>query len=305
MVATVADRLRAYLDVLTRDLDEELGGREAARRAHLSRHHFDRLLRAAVGEPPGALRRRLLLERAAFEMKRGTKVIDAALGAGYDSPGSFTRAFAEAHGRPPREFAGSGRSYQIPAPNGIHYHPPASIRVPGSEGGASMDFIDRILEHDDWVTRRILETAATLPADALDRPLDLGQGNHPEVTGTNLRELLDRLVFTKETWTASLTGRPFDEDGPTTPEALMNRWCDVFPVFAATVRKVRDEKGWDDALIDTTCQPPETFVTGAAVLHVVTHTAYRRGLVLGVLRNFGAGDLDWGDPIDWERGMRS
>ena len=54
-----ADRLREILDLLEASLDEpQLAGAELAGRAYLSRFHFDRLVRAALDEPPGAFRRR-------------------------------------------------------------------------------------------------------------------------------------------------------------------------------------------------------------------------------------------------------
>jgi AraC family transcriptional regulator len=43
--------------------EREVTGVELARRAHLSRFHFDRLVAASLGESPAAFRRRILLER--------------------------------------------------------------------------------------------------------------------------------------------------------------------------------------------------------------------------------------------------
>jgi AraC-like DNA-binding protein len=51
--------------------------------------------------------------------------------AGYNSLAAFSRAFARAHGVPPSRFAGSGRPVQLDAPNGVHFHPPAGLLVPG------------------------------------------------------------------------------------------------------------------------------------------------------------------------------
>jgi AraC-like DNA-binding protein len=64
-------------------LDEGLDGRALAARAMLSPFHFNRLVRAGIGEPPAAFRRRLLLERAAWQLGRGASVIEASLDAGY------------------------------------------------------------------------------------------------------------------------------------------------------------------------------------------------------------------------------
>jgi hypothetical protein len=49
----------------------------------MSRTLLDRLVKAAAGEPTATFRRRLLLERAAFQLRVGRwPVIDVAVGAG-------------------------------------------------------------------------------------------------------------------------------------------------------------------------------------------------------------------------------
>ena len=72
------------------------------RGVHLSRFHFDRLVSAAAGEPPAALRRRVLLERAAYRLvTTDHDVLRVAVEAGYASNEAFTRAFRRAFGRAP------------------------------------------------------------------------------------------------------------------------------------------------------------------------------------------------------------
>ena len=79
--------------------DHEAAGDALAARLHLSRFHFDRLVSAAAGEPPGALRRRVLLERAAYRLiTTDHDVLAVAVEAGYASHEAFTRAFARAFG---------------------------------------------------------------------------------------------------------------------------------------------------------------------------------------------------------------
>jgi transcriptional regulator GlxA family with amidase domain len=56
---STADRLRWILDLVEESLGQPgLTGDDLAARACLSRFHFDRLAAAALGEPPGARRRR-------------------------------------------------------------------------------------------------------------------------------------------------------------------------------------------------------------------------------------------------------
>ena len=131
----MADRLRELIDLVLGSLDEpEADGAALARQAHFSRDHLDRLLAAATGESPVGLRRRLLLERAAWQLRTGAATpTEAATAAGYGSLAAFSRAFARAHGVPPSEFG--ARSIELEAPNGIHFHPPAGLLIPGVEPG--------------------------------------------------------------------------------------------------------------------------------------------------------------------------
>ena len=63
------DAFGQFVEVLAGTLDDqETSGAALASRLHLSRFHFDRLVSAAGGEPPGSLRRRILLERAAYRL---------------------------------------------------------------------------------------------------------------------------------------------------------------------------------------------------------------------------------------------
>ncbi|MGY2062129.1 AraC family transcriptional regulator, partial [Nocardia gipuzkoensis] len=60
--------------------------------------------------------------------------------------------------------------------------------------------------------------------------------------------------------------------------------------------------GWGDTLIDALCEPPESFVLGSVLAHVLTYSAHRRLLARHWLR----GELpdaanDYGDPIMWLR----
>ncbi|MBA3412106.1 MAG: helix-turn-helix transcriptional regulator, partial [Actinobacteria bacterium] len=93
------DRLRELIDIVVASVDEPVEPEGLAGRAYLSRFHFDRLLSAALGEPPVALRRRLLLERAAYLLlETDASVTEIGFHTGYASTEAFSRAFARAHG---------------------------------------------------------------------------------------------------------------------------------------------------------------------------------------------------------------
>jgi len=141
-----SDRLHELVDVLLESLDDPAAGSELARRAYLSRFHFDRLVAAALRESPGAFRRRLLLERAAYELgATGRSVTEVAFDAGYASPDGFTRAFRRCFGVTPSTFRSRGtREFRVAAPNGVHFHPPGGLLVPGdNQRRRPMDLTDR------------------------------------------------------------------------------------------------------------------------------------------------------------------
>src|SRR5438876_1205443 len=100
-----ADRLDALVPIIALTLDEAADGNALAGLACMSRFHFQRLFRRVMGETPGAFRRRLLLERAAYELAQSPlDVTNIAFNAGYDSLEGFSRAFHRAFSVAPSRF---------------------------------------------------------------------------------------------------------------------------------------------------------------------------------------------------------
>src|SRR5262245_6007333 len=88
--------------VVFESLDENGGTDQMARRAYRSRTQFFRVFRAFAEEPPAAMRRRLLLERAAWQLSRSElPVTEIAFDANYGSLEAFTRAFRKGFGVSP------------------------------------------------------------------------------------------------------------------------------------------------------------------------------------------------------------
>lgn len=301
-----ADRLRDVIDAVLEALDSGLDGRAIAASAMLSPFHFNRLVRAGIGEAPAAFRRRLVLERAAWRLTQGVTVTDAGLEAGYDAAEAFSRAFARAHGVPPSRFRETPRDFRLSAPNHIHFHPPGGLLLPGQPRTATMDLSDRFVEHEHWHTARLLEGAATLSDAALDRDVRPGMIVHEfEGPESNLRTILERLVFTKEVWTAAIGGRDIPARGERSIAALQARLAAVQPQFAALVRRIRDRHEWDDAFVDALCTPPVSFTFGSVIAHILSASVIRRHTVIGVLRELGVKDVETRDPIEWERLVES
>lgn len=289
------------------NLDELTDGDALARDAHYSRFHFQRMFRGLTGEAPGSCRRRLRLERAAYQLLQSKRsVTEIAFESGFDSLEGFSRAFHKAAGMPPSHFRrGRPVSWFLAAPNDIHYDPVvgAAIRLAQqTRQGETMDLTDILMQHDLWLTRRFLEKARSLSDAQLDEPL-AGIGNPLSFLGDDktLREMLHRLVSTKERWMDSVHGREENENPDKSVEGMLKRLDASFGEFAALTRKVRDENLWASSFMDMVCEPPETFTYSGMIAHVVTFSAYRRTAVIEAFEHFGIEDFVNGDPIEWQR----
>jgi AraC family transcriptional regulator len=296
----MADRLRSILDLVEASLDEpDLTGTDLAGRAYLSRYHFARLVSAAFGEPPGTFRRRLLLERAAHRLTGSDDpVIDVAFDSGYAAPEAFSRAFARAYGSPPSAYRlGSRRTHDLPAPSGIHFHPPGGLRLPAERRSTPMDVLERMIDHHLWLVGEIIDRESGLPDDALDRPIELSvEGIDLDPT---LRRVTDRLVGQLEMWVAAVGGATtMPADGDTSPAGLRERFDDIAPRFRDMALTPLREGRADDTFIDAVCDPPETFTYGGMVAHVLTFSAVRRTMAIGALESAGVRDLGAGDPMN-------
>ena len=238
-----------------------------------------------------------------------------AFSAGYDSLEGFLRAFHRAYGLPPSSYrAQACRAINLPANNSFHFAPARNRaerttspwphwRSSGLERGTStMDLTDRLIEHDAWMTQRLLTRARELTDAQLDSPLGIFKAPMPfDPCEDTLRAALARMIFTKEVWTAAVHARPLPDDPDNSLDGLSARLDTAFGEFAAIVHSVRDENWWDESFVDGICTPPETFTFGGMIAHVVTFSAYRRSIALKIMESMGLQDLGYGDPIEWER----
>ena len=173
------------------------------------RFHFDRLVSAAAGEPPAALRRRVLLERAAYRLvTTDHEVLEVALEAGYSSHEAFTRAFTRAYGQAPSRWRRHPTRFQIDAPSTVHFNPPGGLRVPAHRKVTAMDLLTRIVEHHVWLVGEMVTRAGGLADDVLDERVEISvEGIDCEPT---LRSLLSRLVGQLAMWDAATHDQPYD-----------------------------------------------------------------------------------------------
>ncbi|MEH3032478.1 MAG: helix-turn-helix domain-containing protein [Aeromicrobium erythreum] len=203
------DRLRELLDAVLDDDHPTLSA--MANGALSSPFHLSRLVTRHVGEPPVALRRRVLLERAAWRLQRGASVTDVAWESGYESVEGFSRAFARAFGHPPSAMPPpTERGHWLASPNGVHFHGPTVLYVDAADGveevGAG-DVTAVLVRHDLDDVRALIDLAAELDDQAY-RQVRLPGSRAIAWDGPDesIAEVLRHLVLAKVPWLATVEG---------------------------------------------------------------------------------------------------
>ncbi|MFC4783104.1 helix-turn-helix transcriptional regulator [Nocardioides sp. MAHUQ-72] len=301
-MTTSADTFAEFVDHLAEALDDpritEASGEEWAARLHFSRYHFDRMIRSVAGEPPSSLRRRILLERAAYRMITTTApLIDVAVEAGYGSHEAFTRAFTRAYGVPPATWRRRPGHIQIEAPSDVHFHPPGSLRLPARDKVSSMELLTKMVEHHVWLTGEMVRLAERLTDEQLDQPIELDVDDDRQT----IRSLLSRLVGQMGMWNAAMATRDYDwsVEEHESLSSLRERLATEGSTYLAHVREVVAAGRLDDTFVDALCEPAEVFTYGGMIAHVLTFAAHRRTLVVLAFGRHGISELGWGDPMTW------
>lgn len=298
------DEARRLREIVLDSLDREQDANGFARHAYRSRTQFYRVFRAMIEETPVAMRRRLLLERAAWQLAHTRfAVTDVGLDADYGSLEAFTRAFRNAFGVSPSLYRRMGATYtHLHSANGIHY---GCGNRDAKGADRFMDLFDIFSGQESWHTRRLLDLAKTLRDEQLDRPLPNPIQVFPwDGPDRSLRQLLDRMVQTKEAWAAALTGgsAPLFDHAPSearTASAMLARLESADRAFHSVLTDVRNRSAWEDTFVDALCEPPESFTFGGMFAHVITFNAYRRMVALDVLRGLGVNVEGVGCPMEY------
>jgi len=296
----LGDPMARILALAQQALDEPgVSADELSRRAYLSRFHFDRLVTAAGGEPPGALRRRVLLERAAHRLTTTDRtILDVAVEAGYASHEAFTRAFARAYGKSPTSVRGhppvTFRDLELAAPSGVHFHPPGGLRLPAARKENAMNIIQQLVDHHVDSLAALIRATSELPEDVIDRPIELSvEGIDDDMT---LRRLLNAMVTQEEHWLCALRGEMWPDESDQSMEGLASRHEVAGRDYRAFVSRSIEEESMADTFVDTTCDPPHSLTVGGTIAHVITFAAVRRTLAVGALWSAGMRAMDLADP---------
>ncbi|HEY2508582.1 MAG TPA: AraC family transcriptional regulator [Streptosporangiaceae bacterium] len=302
----VGDTFARFLDLLTEHLDDGrpdglLRGDELAARLHVSRSVLDRIVAASAGETAGKLRRRLLLERAAYQLRTSqASVLDVAVAAGYSSNEAFTRAFQRAFGAPPSAWRAAPAPVHLPAPGGgqgVHFYPPGGFRFPATREATAVNFAAELIDQHITVIAQLLDRAATLSEEQLDAPIELSVEGIDE--NPTIRSLLSRLVGQLDMWNAAMASTEYDF-GVEQHESLQSmraRLTTAGGSFASFVRSAAEQDRMGETFVDATCEP-YVFTIAGMVGHVLVYAAYRRTLVAGAVASAGAPPVQ-DDPLTW------
>jgi AraC family transcriptional regulator len=299
------DRVRELLDSVLDDYEEGAALDSFAANVFSSTFHFSRQISQAARESPSALRRRVLLERAAWELQRGRTVTDTAFAAGYDSVDGFSRAFSRAFGCPPSVMPSvDERGHWLPAPNGIHFHSPTVLYVDAEQEESAGDVVALMVRHDLEDTDAVLAAAEAVPDEEYRRERMPGHEVLPWAGNeSSLAEVVRHLALGKLPWLASIAGEDEpDLGGEVDAVSLRRRHSEISVRWLAMTRDVERRGAWGDRVIDALCDPPESFLLSQILAHVLTFSAHRRQVARWMLRQSGI-DTDRldPDPITWHR----
>ena len=173
-----------------------------------------------------------------------------------------------------------------------------------------MDLFDLFAGADSWYTRKLLEQAQKLSDEQLDCPIEEPTKVFPwDKPDRNLREILERIVQTKEVWNAALSGGEMpDLDGKPaaerSPAALLKRFEKADDVFHSVLRDVRERGAWNETFVDALCEPPETFTYGGMFADVTTFNVHRRFMALEAFDKLGVKLHSSGCPSEYEATMK-
>ncbi len=159
-----------------------------------------------------------------------------------------------------------------------------------------MDFLDRLLGHDEWTTAECLRRCHELTPEQMHQEFDIGW--------RTLHATLVHMIGNVGTWTELMT-TGIVTDGPDGWErgditGLEARHRATYAAFAQLARTVRDEGRENDTWADILDSPPQTKTYGGGILHVITHDTHHRAEVLHILARLGLTDLPEGDLLSWE-----
>jgi uncharacterized damage-inducible protein DinB len=158
-----------------------------------------------------------------------------------------------------------------------------------------MTMTDRLLRHNAWATRVLLERCRSLTPQQFQQRFDIGPGS--------LHDALRHIIGAMFRWSDRIADRPVRESierqpAPRTPEELLALLDQAARELEGVASRV-GEDGRDEELMQAQFRP-ERFTRGTAIVHVLTHGMHHRAQALNMLRHLGVTDLPELDAVEWE-----
>jgi uncharacterized damage-inducible protein DinB len=165
--------------------------------------------------------------------------------------------------------------------------------------GVEMTILERLLRHDAWTTRTLLDSSAGLPDAALDREFDIGH--------RTLRRTFLHIVSNMECWCDLMCGLPqrsMKHDGQGTISGLSTRLDQVSQELLALGTDVAMHSREEELFVDYLAVPRRKKPLGAGLVHIATHGMHHRAQCIYMTRQLGVKNLIEGDALSWERTYR-
>ena len=152
----------------------------------------------------------------------------------------------------------------------------------------------RYFQYNDWATGQVIEMAANLSDEALDRDFQMGPGS--------LRKTLYHLFDAERWWVGNWTTgpHPFPQTADDTSIfSLRDQWKEVAVKRNGVIAEIDDSEAQRIIEIEAG-GPPTKFRVGESVIHVAVHGSHHRAQLINMLRHVGASikDIDLLYAID-------
>lgn len=163
-----------------------------------------------------------------------------------------------------------------------------------------MDTLDRMLAHNEWATRVLLEQCKALNVDEYNREFPIGVGT--------LHKTVAHIINAMNSWAAIMaTDAPPSERRDlaaecSTPDELLAELSKAHESLVASIDTIRNGDRLDDIseLVHPVTKMCYRFTRGSMATHVLTHGMHHRAQILQMLRQLGREDLPDVDVLEWE-----
>ncbi len=161
---------------------------------------------------------------------------------------------------------------------------------------AESDLLDRLLHHDAWTTRQLLERCRELSDAQLDQDFDIGR--------RTIRATLRHIIDNMEIWSLLMSGESIVRQQDCSLNAFAMRLEVAGQRLARISRAVASRSDWNETWIDQLEDPPQAKAYGASIAHVITHSMHHRAQLLYMMRLAGFKDLPEGDVFSADSARR-